>query len=83
MKMQCELLHDEFNNDTTTAEGVGFIRDMLGGNSAHRAGALKAGLREGLLSGTFLRSPDGAGGSHCSPGPSGKKKKKPRVSNQP
>jgi len=78
MKMQCELLQDDFRNDTTTAEGVGFIKSMLGGNSAHRAGALKAGLRQGLLSSTFLRCPDGDGGSRCSPAPSGKKKKKLR-----
>jgi len=74
MKMQCELLHKKFNNDTTTAEGVGFIEGMLGGNSAHRASALKAGLREGLLS-----SPNGGGSSfgktYCSPGPSVKQKK--------
>ena len=46
-KMQCELLYSKFNNDTTTAEGVEFIESMLGGNSAHCAGALKRGLIEG------------------------------------
>ena len=45
--MQCELLYSKFNNDTTTAEGVEFIESMLGGNSAHCAGALKRGLIEG------------------------------------
>lgn len=45
--MQCELLYGKFNNDTTTAEGVKFIEGMLGGDSAHRAGTLKRGLREG------------------------------------
>ena len=57
MKMQRELLYDKFNNDITTNEGVGFIESMLGGNSAYRAGAVKAGLREGLLRGVFLRCP--------------------------
>jgi len=59
MRMQCELLYDKFNNDTTTDEGVGFIESMLGGNSAHRAGALKAGLREGFWRSVFLRCPHG------------------------
>ena len=56
MKMQCKLLCDKFNNDTTTNEGVGFIESMLDGNSAHRAGALKAGLRESLLNSAPLPS---------------------------
>ena len=59
MKMQCELLQKKFNNATTTAEGVGFIESMLGGDSAHRVGALKAGLREGLSYGVLLRCPYG------------------------
>ena len=58
MKMQRELLYGKFNNDTTTDEGVGIIESMLGGNSAHRAGALKTGLREGLFNSVFLRCPD-------------------------
>lgn len=56
-KMECELLYDNFNNETTTAKGVEFIESMLGGNSAHCAEALKLGLREGLLGGVFLRCP--------------------------
>ncbi|KAF9645618.1 hypothetical protein BDM02DRAFT_3271586 [Thelephora ganbajun] len=56
-KMQCRLLYDNFNNTTTTEKGVEFIESMLGGNLAHRAGALKLGLREGLLGGVFLRCP--------------------------
>jgi len=80
MKMQCELLQKKFNNDTTTAEGVGFIESMLGGNSTHRAGALKAGLRQGLLSNALLCSPDGdaslPGKPPCPPGPSVKHKKR-------
>ena len=58
MNMQCDLLYYKFNNDTTTDEGVGFIKSMVGGNSAHRAGALKAGLREGLLNSAVLRPHD-------------------------
>ena len=56
MKMQCELLCDKFKNDTTTNEGVRFIESMLDGNAAHRAGALKAGLRESLLNSDPLPS---------------------------
>jgi len=57
MKMQYELLYDKFNDDTTTDEGVEFIASMLGGDSVHRAGALKAGLRKGLPRCVFLRCP--------------------------
>lgn len=57
MKMQHELLYDKFDDDTTTDESVGFIADMLGGDSVHRAGALKAGLRKGLPRFAFLRCP--------------------------
>ena len=45
--MQSELLYGEFNNDTTTADGIEFIESMLGGNLAQCAGALKRGLIEG------------------------------------
>lgn len=57
MKMQCWLLYDKFNNDTTVAQGVGFVEGMLGGGSAHRTNAVKQGFREGLLSASFLRCP--------------------------
>ena len=46
-KIQCELLYGEFNDETTTADGVEFIESMLGGNLAQCAGALKRGLIEG------------------------------------
>jgi len=78
MKMECELLQKKFNNDTTTTEGVGFIESMLGGNSTHRAGALKAGLREGLLSSASSYPPDGGASlpskTNCRPGPSARRK---------
>ena len=57
-RMQCGLLYYKFNNDTTASQGMEFIEGMLGGNSGHRANAVKLVLREGLLSGVFLRCPD-------------------------
>ena len=45
--MQCELLYGEFNDETTTADGVEFIESMLGGNLAQCVGVLKRGLIEG------------------------------------
>lgn len=47
-QMQSELLYGKFNDEATTAEGVRFIQSIPGGNSAHRAGALKVALKEGL-----------------------------------
>ncbi|KAF9785359.1 hypothetical protein BJ322DRAFT_826989 [Thelephora terrestris] len=54
-RMECELLYDKFNNEASTAKGVELIESMIGGNSAHRSGALKLGLRRGLSGTVFLR----------------------------
>ena len=56
-KMECELLYGKFDDATTTAKGAVLIGSMPGGNSAHCAGALKMGLRQGFLGGVFLRCP--------------------------
>ena len=55
--MECDLLFNKFDNETTTAKGVELIELMKGGNSAHRSRALKLGLREGLLGSVSLRCP--------------------------
>ncbi|KAF9785367.1 hypothetical protein BJ322DRAFT_1062892 [Thelephora terrestris] len=57
-KMECELMYDEYNDENTTAEGIKFIESVPGGNLAHRAGALKIVLKEGLLNRVFLRCPN-------------------------
>jgi len=48
MKMQYELLGDGFEDRDAKASSVNLIKGMAGGTGAHRASALKFGLREGF-----------------------------------
>ena len=51
MKMQCELLGGISPVESTTASVTDFIKSMVGGKAAHRAGALKLALRNGRPTG--------------------------------
>jgi len=58
MKMQWELLNDNYDNDNTSASAVDIIKRMTNGNTAYRASALKLGLRNGFsMAGVLLRCP--------------------------
>ena len=58
MKVHCELLGGEFDEKSTTVSTTDVIKSMVGGNAAHRAGALKLALRNGRSKGgTHLRCP--------------------------
>ena len=58
MKMHGELLRGKFRGKSTTVSTTDFIKTMVGGNAAHRAGALKLALRDTRpRSGVLLRCP--------------------------
>jgi len=65
MKMQYELLAGGFGDQTTNASMVDLIKNMADGTAAHRAGALKFGLREGF----FLSHPNSSASSLPCPRP--------------
>ena len=50
MKMQHELLSDKLDDRDTNASAVELIKSMADGTGAHRADALKFGLRKRLTS---------------------------------
>ena len=49
MKMHCDLLGENFREESVTASAADAIKSMAGGNAAHRASALKLALRNGRL----------------------------------
>lgn len=54
-EMQCALLYDKFNDESTTDEGMALIKGIVGGGSAHSAHVFKQALKEGLFNSVFPR----------------------------